>query len=699
MASRRSGGPFTEKFYRYPDEVSGALAFIKQKVNVENVYYCPQLLVEPRRIKANVDLVQCVWADLDDCNPNNLLVRPTLVLETSPERYQAIWSLEQPIAAEDAEALSRRVAYGHRNVGSDVSGWDLTQLLRVPGTNNFKYTSDIPKVGIHHWDPSITSKPDDFIVYPQVEGYEYLDVPFPDLPARSGEQVLEDNKFKLNGAVLTLFYREAPEDRSKALYSLSMYCFEARLTMVETFLLCRDAQCNKFQGEDIRLWKDVCRARSKFEETRVTLSAPPTGEISILTEREWDLVESLPETYVDRYFEWAKHAGDAAEQYHIAGAFIQLSSVLTGSMVLPTSFGKLIPNLWFMILADTTLTRKSTAMDMAMDIVNDVDEDILMATDGSIEGLLTALSVRSGKPSVFLRDEFTGLIQQMTKKDYMAGMPELFTKLYDGKREKRLLRKEEIVIKDPRFIVFGGGIKSKTARLLNQEHVESGFLPRFIIVTAESDVSKVKPLGPPVENDLQGREALVQELRDIRDRHTKTVPISVAGKVVGVTNQIQEVTMTPEAWLRFNEFDQTMTQIALDTGEYAGLLVPTNARLSISTLKCAMLIAAARSQEGSLVIGVHDLLKALSYTDGWRRYSQDVVMSLGQSDSEHRIKLIQNAVEKKGTVSRSRLMQTYHMTAREMDDVEKTLVGRGVITKGGGGRATTYNSMLGEQEE
>src|SRR6185503_18286841 len=176
------------------------------------------------------------------------------------------------------------------------------------------------------------------------------------------------------------------------------------------------------------------------------------------------------DSFVERYIEWAKSLGDAAPQYHQAGAFTALSALLAGSVQLPTSFGVMKPNLWFMILADTTLTRKSTAMDIAMDLVMEIDDDVIMATDGSIEGLLTSLSTRPGKPSVFLRDEFSGLLEMITKRDYYAGIPELLTKMYDGKMQKRILRKESIEVRDPVLLVFAGGIKDKITGLLSFEH-------------------------------------------------------------------------------------------------------------------------------------------------------------------------------------------------------------------------------------
>jgi hypothetical protein len=696
VASRRTQGKFTERFFEYPAESGDAITFLKAKMLTENVYFCPQLFKSKQRSKENIDLVCSVWSDLDDCNPDRLKVKPTISLETSPQRYQAIWTLNEPVAPEDAEAVSRKIAYFHSDEGSDKSGWDLTQLLRVPGTYNHKY-QDVegpPQVGVVDWDESITYGLHDFDVYPQVEGYEFLDVPFPEnLILEKGEGILDRYRFRLNGATFTSFHRAPESDRSTALFRLEMYCLEAGMTLNEVFQVARDSACNKFGDDEILLWKDICRAKSRFDDNLRVSSAPPNDEISLLTAKEWVQVEGLRPTFVDRYVAWAKSVGDAAEQYHIAGAFIALSSMLAGSIQLPTSFGTISPNLWFLLLADTTLTRKSTAMDLAMDMIMEINEDTLMATDGSLEGLMQALSARANIPSVFLRDEFTGLMDQMHKKDYLAGMPEFLAKIYDGKTQKRLLRKEEIKVSNPRLIVFGGGIKTKMMRIVQSEHIESGFLPRFVIVTAMSDVSKVKPLGPPRNDTSTGRELIKSELQDLSKRFPGQVPVLKDGRVIGVTRQPSDISMSPECWLRYNELDQTLTEIGLDAGDLAESTVPMNARLSVSILKCAMLLAAARSSHHPVVIEVEDLLKAASFGDTWRRYAQDIIVNVGKSELENKIGLILRSIQKKGHAPRSRLMQSYHITAREMNEIENTLVARGLITRGGEGRAVTYNSL------
>ncbi len=49
---------------------------------------------------------------------------------------QCYWRLSQPVSPAVGEVANRRLAHAAQ---ADKSGWDLTQLLRVPGTVNHKY--------------------------------------------------------------------------------------------------------------------------------------------------------------------------------------------------------------------------------------------------------------------------------------------------------------------------------------------------------------------------------------------------------------------------------------------------------------------------------------------------------------------------------------------------------------------------------
>jgi len=354
---------------------------------------------------------------------------------------------------------------------------------------------------------------------------------------------------------------------------------------------------------------------------------------------------------------------------------------------LPTSYGTIVPNVWFMILADTTLTRKTTSMDIAMDLVMEIDDDLVMATDGSIEGLLSSLSTRPGKPSVFLRDEFSGLLEQMTRKDYMAGMPELFTKLYDGKMQKRVLRKETIEVHDPRLIVFAGGIKNRVTSLLTFDMVGSGFMPRFILVTAESDLSRIRPIGPPTGRSMEGRTEMLAELTDLAKFYNRTQTLNIEKlKSQIVRNVVTEAVLSQDAWVRYNTLETKLLDLGLHTDK-ADVMTPIGDRLAKSILKCAILIASSRQRNETVEVEEIDILRAATYGEQWYAHAIEVMEGVGKGEAERHLDVICRAITRNPAgISRSHLMQAYHLTARDATSIFETLEQRGMISRKRAGR-------------
>lgn len=676
---------YREEFFDYPQQLPEILHTIERGMIGYNVYFCPQLLGARKRVKENVSVTPCAWADLDRCPPDIIEVPPSVAIESSPGRYQAYWAFDKPIDPDDAEDVSRRIAYKHADDGADRSGWDLTQLLRVPYTHNYKYGADptnIPLVRIVDVARTLY-RLSDFEAFPQAAGYEYTDIPLPDdVNEIDPDDLLQSYRKKINPLVWQLYTEEPNEDWSKPLWQLQMLLFETGMNSSQVFAVARAAKCNKYARDgrsEKLLWKEVCRAYAKNERNNNVFVPRDSEEAPLLTDEERNILRNAPDGFVERYQHWAKSVGDAAPQYHQAGAFMVLSAIMCGAVRLPTSFGTLIPNLWFMILADTTLTRKTTAMDLAMDLVTEIDPDIVMATDGSIEGLLSVLAVRPNKPSVFLRDEFSGLLEQMTKKDYMAGMPELLTKLYDGKMQKRLLRKETIEVQNPRLLIFAGGIKDKVTSLLTFEQVSSGFMPRFLFITAESDLARVKPLGPPTQIDMSNRNAILDEMASLYKHYNTSTTIHIT-KLNADIEQTREwnAELTPEAWERYNLLESQMLQAGLSS-QRAEAMTPTYDRLSKSILKAAVLLAAARQRSDTVVVELEDMLKAILYGEEWKAFAKDVLSQVGKSINERQLDQIFRAVERQPGISRSVLMQRYHLTSRNATEIFSTLEDRSMI--------------------
>src|SRR5215213_10588934 len=120
------------KTFAYPKKAEAAAKWSLEKSEEgREVYFCAHLLTENRRVKDNAAAVRSLWGDLDGVEVPNGELKPTAVLESSPGHYHVYWRLEDAVSPEVADKLNRRLA---QQIGADTSGFDLTQLLRVPGT-------------------------------------------------------------------------------------------------------------------------------------------------------------------------------------------------------------------------------------------------------------------------------------------------------------------------------------------------------------------------------------------------------------------------------------------------------------------------------------------------------------------------------------------------------------------------------------
>lgn len=131
----RLSGPVSA-YFDFPDEMASAEEWCRrQDRSGREVYHCAHLLSAPRRIKANAAPVLSLWVDGDGA-PGRGTPEPTATVHSSPGREQYYYRLREPVPPEFGEQLNRRLAL---TMGADASGWDLTQLLRPPGTHNHKY--------------------------------------------------------------------------------------------------------------------------------------------------------------------------------------------------------------------------------------------------------------------------------------------------------------------------------------------------------------------------------------------------------------------------------------------------------------------------------------------------------------------------------------------------------------------------------
>lgn len=167
---------YHERFLRWPDQEEEVVEWVERN-KAKDCYFCPHLLSKARRRKEFALPGRAVWSDLDDCQPEELgrygEPKPTIVVQTSaaqgsrPAHWQCFWLLQSDWEPERYEHLNRRIAVAYADLGADKSGWDRTQLLRIPGTCNNKYNRPfLVKIKGSH---SIGYQPEHFGGLPQIE--------------------------------------------------------------------------------------------------------------------------------------------------------------------------------------------------------------------------------------------------------------------------------------------------------------------------------------------------------------------------------------------------------------------------------------------------------------------------------------------------------------------------------------------------
>jgi hypothetical protein len=132
-----------DKPFRYPSASGTAAKYaLRQSELGKEVYFCVHLLTDKRRIKENATPIRTLWADVDGAAIPEDLPHPTAVVESSPGNYHLYYRTDSGLPPEEAEALNKQIAHA---IDADPSGYDLSQVLRVPGTRNYK-TGDAPEV-------------------------------------------------------------------------------------------------------------------------------------------------------------------------------------------------------------------------------------------------------------------------------------------------------------------------------------------------------------------------------------------------------------------------------------------------------------------------------------------------------------------------------------------------------------------------
>lgn len=233
-----------------------------------NLYFCPHGFSQKKRLKKYATRTSLLWADLDNSDPSRCTPKPQIAWESSPNRYAGLWRLNKPFRPGEVEEVNKALSYAN---GADHGGWDLTQVLRIPGTRNHKYPKSPHGRLLWFTDNQYTLRD-----LPQ--GSQELD---PAEVLRKWRRRLK----KTTWALLTATHATVGK-RSEVLWRLESELAEQGLNADEIYTLIKHSVWNKFRGrknEDEQLRRELGKvsenvSRPKLAELAKQKRPPEEGD-------------------------------------------------------------------------------------------------------------------------------------------------------------------------------------------------------------------------------------------------------------------------------------------------------------------------------------------------------------------------------------------------------------------------------------
>lgn len=351
---------------------------------------------------------------------------------------------------------------------------------------------------------------------------------------------------------------------------------------------------------------------------------PPLPKEAALDDAAMNLAAS-GRAWLGDYVRWASKAAPASPPiFHEAMGLWLLASASTRRLRLSVGGEDIYPNLYVLIVAKTSLYRKTTAMKQVRRMLEAAGLAALrLPEDATPEALFDELC--GVKPSNFeampdaqrndwlkgravaaqrtiMKDEASSIFANM-RKDYMQGLAELLLQGYDpdsGRTQKLLKGRGLITLNDLCLSFLGATTPVMMAKYMTNEEVENGFVARFAIVTPE---------GPPVYSDSSEPvgvpQYLIDRLRavflDVLPWHGGRRPGGAQYTTEVVTPPAMQAQAEPLAMRRLLAYRKALgfTMLANDTvGEDKHA---SYSRLPTMAIKAALLLAMSETKPGDTV--------------------------------------------------------------------------------------------------
>jgi hypothetical protein len=345
-----------------------------------------------------------------------------------------------------------------------------------------------------------------------------------------------------------------------------------------------------------------------------------------------------------------------------------VGSALGRNCFLDQGFFVIYPNTYIILVAGSAQCKKSTAINIAEDLLKEVKPKVNMLSQKMTpEALISALSGLSGEEGgtqvipmavgSAIVDELSTLID---KNSFKSGMIALLTDLYDARDFEYMTKSRgKELVKNPCLTLLGGSTLHWIKEAIPEVAVGGGFTSRILFIYKESN-NKLVPWPVMTEENKKRRAAIIHDLCE------------VANMRGGFALDNNAMNLYKSEYVNFRTNSNLQENSALSG--YSG-------RRNNTLLKLAMIISASRRSDK--LITAEDLGIAIQMIRNAEEFMPHVLRAITSKDIGSVFEDIVRFIMYRKIVSRADLIKQFRskMTAVELDVMMNTLEEEGVVIK------------------
>ncbi len=347
--------------------------------------------------------------------------------------------------------------------------------------------------------------------------------------------------------------------------------------------------------------------------------------------------------------------------------FIAMMATIVGKRAyVVAGTDKVYPNLWTLLIGESSVSRKSTAARPAQKLLDKVNPKLLLPDPGSLEGLYAAIRDAGGVGLQFHTE--LGALLGSLEKSYMGSMTESYCGLYDpqGAKLSRSFSQHKVELDTTAvsWLACTTQVGLNMHITADDNRITVGFLPRFNIVLGRT-VAGFIPFRRPIEDEKQ--QILIKKL--------KLIDTKLGGNETMYTYNQGAVKMFSDWYMGHRrQVDE-------------GIVTPTVGYFWVRTLEVVKkyaLIFTVLSQKD--VIDVESMAQAILVGEYFLYTSRQLIeKEIAPDRNEREMQKIMRCIERKSEHKRSKwvarrdILKDTHMIINTFDPFIKTLMERGDV--------------------